>query len=89
MKRFIFLSLSLLILLVIMPGCFTFQIPATATTPSAATPPAIIVFSNNPSTISAGGTSTLLWDVKGASMVTIDQGIGQVNATREQYSIAG
>jgi hypothetical protein len=36
-------------------------------------------FSSNPSTINAGGTSTLLWNVTGATSVSIDQGIGQVN----------
>jgi hypothetical protein len=70
LKRFVFLSLSLL-LLILIPGCFTF--------PSAGTPPAIMEFSSNPSTIDAGGTSILLWNVTGATSVSIDQGIGQVN----------
>jgi len=74
LKRFVFLSLSLLLLLILIPGCFT-----AATTPPAGTPPAIIVFSNNPATINAGETSTLLWNVTGATSVSIDQGIGQVN----------
>jgi len=71
LKRFVFLSLSLILLLILIPGC--------ATVPSAGTPPVIIEFSSNPSTINAGGTSTLLWNVTGATSVSIDQGIGQIN----------
>jgi hypothetical protein len=47
--------------------------------PPVGTPPVIIAFSNNPATINAGGTSTLLWNVTGATSVSIDQGIGQVD----------
>jgi hypothetical protein len=78
LKRLVFLSLSLLLLLVFIPGCFTIQVPPAAVTPSVGISPAVIIFSNNPTTISFGGTSTLLWDVKGATFVSIDQGIGQV-----------
>jgi len=70
LKRLVFLSLSLL-LMILIPGCIT--------VPAAGTPPVIIEFSNNPSTINDGGTSTLLWNVTGANSVSIDQGIGQVN----------
>jgi hypothetical protein len=79
LKRFIFLSLSLLSLLILIPGCFIISAPAPNPTSPAGTPPAIIVFSNNPSTINSGGTSTLLWNVTGATSVSIDQGIGQVD----------
>ena len=79
MKKIAFLSLSLLLLLILIPGCFTFQTSPPATTPPLGTPPVIIVFSNNPVTINAGGTSTLLWNVTGATSVSIDQGIGQVD----------
>ncbi len=79
MKKIVVLSLSLLLLLILIPGCITFQTPPSATTPPVGTPPVIIVFSTNPPTISAGGTSTLLWNVTGASSVSIDQGIGQVD----------
>jgi hypothetical protein len=74
LKKIAFLSLSLL-LLILVPGCFTFQ-----TTPPNANAPVIGVFSNNPATINRGGTSTLLWNVTGANSVSIDQGIGMVNA---------
>ena len=74
MKRLVFLSLSLL-LLILIPGCFTFSAPSP--NPS---PPVIIEFSSNPSTINAGSTSTLVWSATGATSVSIDQGIGQVDA---------
>jgi len=85
MKKTAFLSLSLLLLLVFIPGCITFQLPPSAPTPPTpptppvGTPPVIIAFSNNPSTINAGDTSTLIWNVTGANSVSIDQGIGQVD----------
>ncbi|MDD5648166.1 MAG: hypothetical protein PHY03_04455 [Dehalococcoidia bacterium] len=75
LKKIAFLSLSLLLLLVFMPGCFTFLVQA----PNPALP-VIEVFSNNPATIKSGGTSILLWNVTGANSVIIDQGIGMVNA---------
>jgi len=75
LKKIALLSLSLLLLLVFMPGCFTFLVQAPNPTP-----PVIEVFSNNPSTIKSGGTSTLMWNVTGANSVIIDHGIGTVNA---------
>ena len=79
MKRLVFLSL-LLLLLFLIPGCFTFQTPAPVTVPPAATPSVIGSFSSNPSTINPGGTSNLSWNVTGATSVSIDQGIGLVDA---------
>jgi len=78
LKKIAVLSLSLL-LLILIPGCFIIQTPPPATTPPVGTSPVIVVFSNNPSTISAGGKSTLLWNVTGATSVSIDNGIGQVD----------
>jgi len=75
LKKIAFLSLSLLLLLILTPGCFTFLVQA----PNPA-PPVIGVFSNNPATINPGGTSALLWNVTGANSVSIDHGIGPVNA---------
>ena len=40
---------------------------------------AITSFVSNPSAISLGGSSTLQWNVTGATAVTIDQGIGSVS----------
>jgi len=79
LKRIIFLSLSSLLLLVLIPGCFTFVLPSPNPGTPAGTPPVIIAFSNTPATINAGGKSTLLWNVTGATSVSIDQGIGQVD----------
>jgi hypothetical protein len=78
LKRFVFLSLSLL-LLILIPSCITVPAPSPNPSPPVGTPPVIIEFSSNPSTINAGGTSTLLWNVTGATSVSIDQGIDQVN----------
>jgi hypothetical protein len=72
LKRFVFISLSLL-LLILVPGCVTFQ-----TAPPAGQPSVIGAFSSNPSAINPGGTSILLWNVTGANSVSIDQGNGQV-----------
>ena len=77
MKRFIFLTLSLVLLLVLIPGCVTVQPPVS----QPAQPSVIGSFSSNPSAINSGGSSTLSWNVTGANSVSIDQGIGQVNAT--------
>ena len=74
MKRFVFLSLSSLLLLVLIPGCITVQAP-----PSANTPPVIGAFGSNPSAINSGSSSVLFWQVTGATSVSIDQGIGQVD----------
>ena len=80
LKRFVFLSLSLLLLLILIPGCFTVSNSATdILTPPVGNASGYLVFSSNPSTINAGGTSTLLWNVTGANSVSIDQGIGQVD----------
>jgi len=80
LKNIGFLPFSLLLLvLILVPGCVTFVSPSPNPIIPVGTPPVIIAFSNNPSTINAGGTSTLLWNVTGATSVSIDQGIGQVN----------
>ena len=81
MKRLVFLSLSLLTLLILIPGCITVQAPASQNTPPSGTSSIIGTFSSNPSTINSGGVSTLMWDVTGANTVSIDHGIGVVNAS--------
>src|SRR4030066_24234 len=78
LKRLVFLSLSLLSLLILIPGCFTFQTPPPTTIPAAGMPSVIGTFNSNPSTINSGGTSNLSWNVTGANSVSIDQGIGLV-----------
>lgn len=64
--------LALALLLLIIPACF----PAPAPAPTA--PPVIVAFNASPDQISAGGGSTLLWNVTGGTAVQIDQGIGSV-----------
>ena len=61
--------------LILIPSCIT--VP---TQQSATTAPVIREFSNNPSTINAGGKSILFWDVTGANAVSIDNGVGVVDA---------
>ena len=77
MKRLVFISLSLL-LLILVSGCFTLPAPAPNPIPPVGTPSVIMEFSSNPATINSGGTSTLSWNVTGATSVSVDQGIGQV-----------
>jgi hypothetical protein len=60
---------------------------ATATTTvlvqssSAVPPPIVLSFTANPAGIISGTTSTLTWNVYGATSVSIDQGIGSVGAS--------
>ena len=79
MKKIVIISLLLLLLLVLIPGCITVKIPAAGVTPLAG--PVIGTFLSSPSSINSGGTSTLLWDVTGATSVSIDNGIGVVAAS--------
>jgi hypothetical protein len=79
LKRLVFISLSLLLLLILIPGCITVRAPAPNPIPPAGTPPVILEFSSNPSAINSGSPSTLFWTVTGATLVSIDQGIGQVD----------
>lgn len=44
-------------------------------------PPSILIFTTTPSEIKSGDTSVLKWDVKGATSITLDQGIGEVAAS--------
>ncbi|MGB8708134.1 MAG: hypothetical protein WCD72_09375 [Dehalococcoidia bacterium] len=76
MKRFVFLSL--LLLLILIPGCITVQAPAPNPIPPVGTSPVIIEFSSYPSAINSGSPATLFWNVTGATSVSIDQGIGRV-----------
>jgi hypothetical protein len=52
-----------------------------STSPDVDTPPTITSFAANPATISRGETSTLSWNVKDATSVSINQGIGAVAVT--------
>lgn len=48
---------------------------------SCATAPTIEYFNASPSSISSGGSSTLSWSVSGATLVSINQGVGTVAAS--------
>ena len=67
--------------LILAAGCITVSSPPPASTPSP-TPsqpaPAIATFEATPSSLAAGGSATLQWEVTNASTVSIDQGIGAV-----------
>jgi len=80
LNKIAILALSLISLLFLTPGCFTFQTPPSASTPPPGTAPVIGTFTSGPSTINPGDTSNLVWNVTGANSVSIDQGIGLVNA---------
>jgi hypothetical protein len=73
LNKLFILALSLLVLLILIPSCITIQAPSGQL-------PVIGTFSSSPSTINPGGTSTLSWNVTGANSVSIDNGIGMVNA---------
>jgi hypothetical protein len=62
------LSLFLLLAVMITAGCL----------PPSGEPPAIISFDAEPPTVAAGESSTLKWEVSGATKISIDQGIGNV-----------
>jgi len=70
LKKFIMLSLSVALLLILISGCGDHS-QATPATPS-------VIFSSNPSAINPGDPSNLTWNVTGATSVSIDQGIGVV-----------
>jgi hypothetical protein len=55
--------------------------------PKGADQPIINSFSSSPGHIAPGGSSTLSWDVSGATAVSIDPGVGNVslNGTREVF----
>ena len=73
MNKLFILALSLIALLVLIPSCIT-VLP-----PGGGQPPVIGTFSSSPSTVNSGSSATLMWNVTGATSVTLDQGIGQVD----------
>jgi hypothetical protein len=67
--------------LILAAGCITASAPTPVTTSSTASSqpvPAITTFEATPSSLAAGGSATLRWEVTNASTVSIDQGIGTV-----------
>jgi hypothetical protein len=75
LKKFFMLSLSVALLLILIPACTAGDhSQATPATPS-------VTFSSSPTAINPGGPSNLEWNVTGATSVSIDQGIGVVSAS--------
>jgi hypothetical protein len=72
------LLLVLVLGLLFLAGCYP-GAPITCTGPSQQA--SIISFNTEPSSISAGESSELSWNVSGATTVSIDQGIGNVALT--------
>jgi len=69
------LAVLAVLLVITITGCINIAQPA----PSEPTaPPVVVAFSASPTEIKAGESATLLWNVTGATSVTIDQGIGNV-----------
>ena len=52
------------------------EVTITVNTSAEGVPPIIRSFTASPGSISAGGTSTLSWNVKGATLLIIDHGVG-------------
>ena len=79
MKRFLLLGIPLLI--VFLTAC-------PEPTSPAVTKPTINSFTATPSSLSAGGGSvTLSWDVKDATTLSIDGGVGAVTGTSKDVSV--
>jgi hypothetical protein len=74
MKK-IFILIALLLITV--AGCINVTQPPPA--PVVALP-VVVAFGASPTTMKAGESATLLWNVTGATSVTIDQGVGKVDA---------
>lgn len=49
---------------------------STSTISDGTAPPVISAFQATPATINAGGSSTLTWNIQGARVIVIDQGVG-------------
>jgi len=75
----------LLLLVMITAGCDLIGLTATSTTE----PPVISSFDADPPTVAAGESSTLKWNVSGATKVSIDQGIGNVALTGNRAVMPG
>ncbi len=73
--------LLILLLVLILPaaGCIYYN-TAPGQQVGQGSRPSIVAFSAVPSSIASGGQSTLVWNVTNSTSVSIDQGIGAVNA---------
>lgn len=82
MKRFLLLSIPLLIFL--LTACPT----ASAPTPTPVSKPTISSFTATPPSLPAGGGGvTLAWEVKDATTLSIDGGVGAVTGTSKAVNV--
>jgi type 1 fimbria pilin len=82
MKRFLLFSISLFI--AFLTACTDPSTP----TPPADTKPTISSFTASPSSLPAGGGSvTLQWDVRDATTLSVDNGVGAVTGTSTTVSV--
>jgi hypothetical protein len=50
-------------------------------------PPHVVKFEVDPASIESGAPATLRWDVRGATEVVLDQGIGKVGAAASTFEV--
>ncbi len=62
--------------------------PVVVTPPPPPSKPTISSFSASPTTVTAGQSSTLSWATSGATLLTIDQGVGTVTGTSKSVTPA-
>lgn len=81
-KLYLLLVLTLVVFILIAGSCFYINVPQKegqqAVGDAQSTLPVINTFSASPANITAGGSSTLSWQVTGANTVSIGPGIGNV-----------
>jgi hypothetical protein len=68
-------------------GTQTAEATVTVTVSTDGTAPVIKSFTATPSSVPAGGTSSLSWEIKGATIFTINQGIG-IPAYKNSQSVS-
>jgi hypothetical protein len=78
---FLIIFLTLILIIAAVPGGGCLQVKAQL--------PAINSFNAFPSSITAGASSTLSWNVSGATSVSIDQGIGEIALTGNRVVLPG
>lgn len=86
MKRALLFSITLIgVLLLNVVGCFS---ATTTNTGTASGAPIIVAFSAADTTLTKGESTTLIWNVTGATSVQIDQGVGSGLAAAGTISIS-
>ncbi|MDD5311489.1 MAG: hypothetical protein PHO26_00440 [Dehalococcoidia bacterium] len=86
MKKLLILTPLLLLSLSCTTWPFSTTTSTTSTTTSTSTP-SIVAFTASPTSITAGQTATLIWNVTNATSVQIDQGVGSGLAVAGTVSV--